>query len=124
MNLFPPPWLELAVLVPVIGAVSVSRVRNPSLGYRWCLAFTGITLACSLLACLGFYYPETIGPSEWTIFPTVFGRQFFQLDSLSAPLLPVVSLLHFLTAVATTRTKMRRFSFSWSLTSEAMRVAV
>jgi NADH-quinone oxidoreductase subunit M len=34
-----------------------------------------------------------------------------------------VSLLHFLTALATARTKMRRFSLSWSLAAEVIRVA-
>ena len=53
----------------------------------------------------------------------LFGRQLFRMDSLSAPLVVVVALLHFLTALATPRTKMRRFSFSWSLFSEAIRLA-
>ena len=47
-----------------------------------------------------------------------------QLDELSAPLVPAVALLHFLTALATARTKMRRFSFSWSLASESIRLAM
>jgi NADH-quinone oxidoreductase subunit M len=34
-----------------------------------------------------------------------------------------VALLHFLTALATARTKMRRYSFSWSLASESIRLA-
>ena len=38
--------------------------------------------------------------------------------------MPAVALLHFLTALATARTKMRRFSFSWSLGSEAIRLAM
>ena len=35
----------------------------------------------------------------------------------------MVALLHFLTALATGRTKMRRFSLSWSLSAEAIRLA-
>ena len=38
--------------------------------------------------------------------------------------MPAVALLHFLTALATARTKMRRFSFSWSLAAEAIRLAM
>ena len=38
--------------------------------------------------------------------------------------MPAVALLHFLTALATPRNKMRRFSNSWSLVSEAIRLAM
>ena len=57
-------------------------------------------------------------------------------DPLTLPAYPAAVLLlaagalavpggtrHFLTALATARTKMRRFSFSWSLASEATRLA-
>ena len=56
--------------------------------------------------------------------PTSSAGEVFALDELSAPLVPAVALLHFLTALATPRTKMRRFSFSWSLASEAIRLAM
>jgi NADH-quinone oxidoreductase subunit M len=59
----------------------------------------------------------------WSIQRHLFGKQLLGLDELSAPLVPLVALLHFLTALATGRTKMRRFSLSWSLTSEAIRLA-
>src|SRR5262249_43911914 len=44
-------------------------------------------------------------------------------DELSAPLLPLVALLHFLTALATGRTKMRLFSLTWSLAAEGIKLA-
>jgi NADH-quinone oxidoreductase subunit M len=46
-----------------------------------------------------------------------------KVDQLSAPMVVLVALLHFLTALATGRTKMRRFSLSWSLACEAIRLA-
>ena len=39
------------------------------------------------------------------------------------PLVPTVALLHLLAALATSRAHMRRFSFSWSLAAEAIRLA-
>ena len=39
-----------------------------------------------------------------------------------APLVPAVAILHFLTALATARTMMRRFSFAWSLAEETLRL--
>src|SRR5262249_15965061 len=59
----------------------------------------------------------------YSVQPYLFGRQIFGLDELSAPLVPTVALLHFLTAIATARTHMRRFSFSWSLAAEVIRLA-
>src|SRR5260221_14251961 len=46
------------------------------------------------------------------------------IDELNAPLLPVVGLLQFLTALSTARTKMKRFSYAWSMAGEAVRLAV
>ena len=45
------------------------------------------------------------------------------VDQLSAPLLPLVALLYLLTTIATVRAKIRRFSFSLSLLSEALVLA-
>ena len=119
MNLFAPSWLELSVLVPLAGAVCVSRLRDPDAAYRWCLGFTGATLACAVLATLAF----TLGlPPVWGLLPREAGVMF-AVDEFSAPLLPLVALLHFLTALATARTKMARFSFAWMLAGEAVRLA-
>src|SRR5439155_10532362 len=92
--------------------------------YPWGLAFSGATFACTVLACLAFYVQTTTAALEtqsWQWF--LFGRRLFSLDELSAPLVPAVALLHFVTVLATPSTKMRRFSLSWSLTSEAIRLA-
>ena len=53
----------------------------------------------------------------------LFGREIFVIDELSAPLLPHVALLYFLTTFATLRTKLRRFSFAYTLLSEAIVLA-
>jgi NADH-quinone oxidoreductase subunit M len=124
MNWFYFPWLEFAIAVGLIGSPIVSRFRDPNQAYRWVLLFTGLSFAATFLAWLDF----TLGvPGELTrrysVQPYLFGRQIFGLDELSAPLVPTIALLHFLTAVATARTHMRRFSFSWSLAAEAIRLA-
>ncbi|HEX3869895.1 MAG TPA: proton-conducting transporter membrane subunit, partial [Pirellulales bacterium] len=80
---------------------------------------------CALLACVAFYTqssPDFISP--WSVQPKWFGRQIFVLDELSAPLVPLVALMHFLMASATAQTKMRRFSFSWSLAAEAIQILI
>lgn len=126
MNLLPLPlvWLEVAVIVALAGALVVSRQRDPLRAYRWGLAFTGATLACALVACGGFYLCRLVeAEAPWSLQTHLFGEQWLGIDELNAPLLPAVALLHFLTALATGRTKMRRFSLSWSLASAAVALA-
>jgi NADH-quinone oxidoreductase subunit M len=120
MNILSLPWLELAVAVALAGSPCVGLTREPNRAHRWALNFTGVSFACMFLAWLGFYLAVPPGPS---VQPALFGRRLLALDELSAPLVPAVGLLHFLTALATARTHMRRFTFSWSLASEAIRVA-
>ncbi len=124
MNLGSVPWLELAIAVPLAGSLGVSRFRDPVRAFRWGLTFTGATLACALLAWLDFSTGSLPGTADLSVQPRLFGRTLFAVDGLSAPLIVLVALLHFLTALATGRTKMRRFSLFWSLASEAIRMAL
>ncbi len=124
MNPFAVPWLELCVLVPLAGAACVACVREPNAASRWCLPFAAGALVCALMAWLGFHLGQPPGSDgRWAIGPRVFGRQYLSLDALSAPLVPLVALLHYLTAVATARSKMGRFSFTWLLAGDAVRLA-
>jgi NADH-quinone oxidoreductase subunit M len=59
----------------------------------------------------------------WDILSHLLGRHLLVIDELSAPLLPLAALLYLLTAVATLRTKVRRFSFPGTLASEAILLA-
>jgi NADH-quinone oxidoreductase subunit M len=123
MNILNLPWLELAFAIALVGAPSISRLRDPERAYRWGLAFTGLSFVCAFLAWLAFHLGV---PAEqlnrYSVQPRLFGRQVFALDELSAPLIPAVALLHFLIALASARTHMRRFSFSWSLAAEVIRL--
>ncbi|MBS0266957.1 MAG: oxidoreductase [Planctomycetes bacterium] len=118
------PWLELSIAIAICGSLFVSRWRDPSRAYHWGLVCIGVVFACTLVAWLGYYLGVT--DDELNRFSPqlkLFGRRLFSLDELSSPLVPTVALLHFLTALATARTKMRRYSFSWSLAAEAIRLA-
>jgi NADH-quinone oxidoreductase subunit M len=124
MSLLHLPWLELSIAVTVLGALLIGGVRDPDRAFRWCVGFTGASFVCAVLAWLSFYLDTPAAALEaWSVQPYLFGRRVLALDGLSAPLVPAVALLHFLTALATARTKRRRFSASWSLTSEAIRLA-
>ncbi len=124
MNLLLLPWLEIALLLAFFGSLHVSRLRDPGVASRWGLGFTGAVFACTFLSWLGFHMGASPGAlEEWSLQPRLFGEVVFSVDELSAPLVPVVALLHFLMALATARTKMRRFSFAWSLAAESLRLA-
>jgi NADH-quinone oxidoreductase subunit M len=124
MNPLALPWLETSILVSLLGSLWVSRLRDPIRAYRWGMAFSAVAFFCTFLAWLGFYLQipieQGLGLSPQY---RLFGRQFFALDELNAPLAPAVALIHFLMALATTRRKMRRFSFTWSLAAQTIRIA-
>ncbi len=124
MNLFHLPWVELAIVTALVGALCVSRLREPYLAATWGLVFSGSGFVCAFLAWLGFYLGGPPEPGQgWSLQMLLLGRQVLGLDELNAPLVPVVALLHFLTGLATARTNMRSFSYTWSLAAEAIRLA-
>jgi NADH-quinone oxidoreductase subunit M len=124
VNLLHLPWLELAIGMGLIGSPCISRLRDPARAFRWGLGFTGLSFACALLAWLVVMLgipPELT--QRYSVQPYLFGRQIFALDELSAPLVPAVAMLHFLMALATARTIMRRFSLTFSMAAEVIRLA-
>ncbi|HWA98716.1 MAG TPA: oxidoreductase, partial [Pirellulales bacterium] len=124
MSFFELPWLELAILVPLASSAFVSQLRDPGRAFRAALVFTGMALVLAILAWFAFAESAAAGHDRGSnIQSLLFGHDIFSLDELSAPLVPAVALLHFLTALATARTKMRRFSFSWSLAAEGLNLA-
>jgi NADH-quinone oxidoreductase subunit M len=118
------PWLELAILIPAIGALWVGRLRDPDAARRHSLVISALSLACSIAAWQDF---ASLGVAEahdpWDAFWRLAGGEVFAIDKLSAPLLPLASLLYLLTHLATLRTKVRRFSFAWSLAAESIVLA-
>jgi NADH-quinone oxidoreductase subunit M len=118
------PWLELAILIPAIGALWVGRLRDPDAARRHSLAISGLSLACSIAAWQDFAVLGAVEAHDpWDALWRLAGGEVFAIDELSAPLLPLASLLYLLTHLATLRTKVRRFSFAWSLAAESIVLA-
>ncbi len=124
MSEFHLPWPELAILIPLAGAVSVSRLRNADAARRWTVAFCSATLAVTVAACLDFL---TLGVAEavgWgNLLHRLTGHNLLLLDRFSALLLPLTALLYLLTIQATLGAKVQRFSFCRSLVSLAVVLA-
>jgi NADH-quinone oxidoreductase subunit M len=118
------PWLELAVFVPLLGALAVSRVRNADVARRWALVLSGLTLLFAVGAWQDFVGTRGKEANDpWRLLARVAGRDYLVIDELNAPLLALTAFLYFLTVVATPRTKVRRSSFAWGLVSEAIMLA-
>jgi NADH-quinone oxidoreductase subunit M len=109
------PWLTLALAVPALGAVVVGTTRSLPRAAQRCLLVLAISIVCCLFVLLGFYGHDHGADSV--------GR-FLLVDSLSAPLLPAISLIHLLVGLGTARAKMGRFSFAGLCLSQALAVAL
>lgn len=124
MNGLTIPWLDICLLAPLAGALAVRSLRRAEAMQATSVAAGGVTLVAALgawfdpLAALGFQRPP-LAP----LCNALAGRELFALDALSGPLLPLTALLYLMTAVATLRTKLQRFSFAWALAAETLTLA-
>ena len=118
------PWLELSILFPLLGAIRTARIKDPEAAQRESVLYSGLALGSALIAWYDFTSLHTFQAHDpWDVMTSLFHRDFFVVDELSAPLLPLSALLYLLAFVATLRTKVRRFSFPWTLMSEAILLA-
>ncbi|CAN5635163.1 proton-conducting transporter membrane subunit [soil metagenome] len=118
MNLLALPWLEITLLTPIIGAAFVACFRNPPLASRVALVVTVTALVCSLLA----WWAMQEGVATQSAVLLLAGQPLFAIDGLSAPLLPLVALLHVLTILTTSKLKANRVSFVGHLLGEFLRL--
>ncbi|MEZ6044320.1 MAG: proton-conducting transporter membrane subunit [Planctomycetaceae bacterium] len=118
------PWLELSILTPLLGACFLATFRNPERARRLSIVITAITFLCTCGEWIDFASLKTYEAHDhWDLFAYLFHHNVFIVDELSAPLLPLGALLYLLTVLSTLRTKVNRFSFSWTLFSEAVLLA-
>lgn len=119
------PWLEICILIPLAGAAWVARLRgDPHEARRWCLLISGLTTFAAVAAWQDFLSLHTHAAEDrWHLMSLLFGHEVFVIDELSAPLLPLTASLYLLTILTTLKTKIRRFSFAWTLLSEAIALA-
>jgi NADH-quinone oxidoreductase subunit M len=119
------PWLQLSILISLLGAICVARLHRPESARRWTVIVCSLATASATGAWLDFLMlgsPEATDRFDFALYLT--GRKFSCIDEFSAPLLPLVALLHLLTTMATLGAKLRRLSFAWILVAEATRLAM
>jgi len=124
MNTMALPWLQLAILAPLIGALWAGRLRDPDIARRHSLVACSLALVAALAAWINFASLDgAVAADRWDLYALRTGSPLLTIDALSAPLVPVGALFLLLVVLATPRTKLRRVSFAWILLSEAILLA-
>lgn len=122
--MIPMPWLEFAILLPLLGAVWVRRLRDAGEARRHSLVICGLAVVCALAAFVNFKGEGQVAAhGRWQAFADLLSRSPVAIDALNAPLLPLVSLLFLLTVLGTLRTKGHWFSFPLLLLSQTLVLA-
>lgn len=125
MNQLHLPWLELTVLIPLVGAAVVWRLRRAEEARQAALLCAGAALFCAVAAWLDLSSLHTFEAHDsWDLLTAIVGYDPLVVDELSAPLLPLAALLFLATMATTTRTKMARFSFPGALVSQGLTLAL
>jgi NADH-quinone oxidoreductase subunit M len=118
------PWLELSVLIPLIGAIWVGCLRDREKAHLQSTIVCAVAFLCAIGEWIDFSRLSTFEAHDhWDVLQMIFHRDLFVVDELTAPLLPLAALLYLMTVLSTLRTKVNRFSFGWTLTSEAILLA-
>jgi NADH-quinone oxidoreductase subunit M len=121
--------IELTVLLPLVGAAVVTGLRNRRRAQGAAVVVSALTLMAAVGVWADFARLDARPPHSLAAHdqenqpPTLTARDLFVVDPLSAPLLPLIALLHFLTILATQRTKLPRYSFALALMSEGLLLA-
>lgn len=118
------PWLEISVIVPLLGAMTVRWLRDKDLQYRVSVILCSATLLFAVAEWIDFGLLHAFEAHDhWDMLKHLFHVDVFVIDELNAPLLPLAALLYLLTVLSTVRTKVHRFPFASTLFSEAVLLA-
>ncbi len=118
------PWLEASIFTPLVGAFIAYLVGNGNKA-RTCAL---ISCTLSLLFAVGEFVDFTSlhafeAHDHWDLVTFFFNQDIFVIDELSAPLLPMATVVYLVTILSTLRTKLSRFSFPLTLISESILLA-
>ncbi len=118
------PWLEFSILLPLLGAIACTILPNQQAAHRVAIASSALTLFFTAGEWYDFSTMNTFQAHDhWDMIQWIFRHDYFVIDELSAPLLPLTALLYLMTIFSTLRTKLGRFSFGLTLLSEAIVLA-
>ena len=118
------PWLEASISTPLVGAIIAYFIRD-GLKARMCaIFFCTVALLFALGEFVDFSFLHSFEAHDhWDLITFFFNQDIFVVDELSAPLLPLATIVYLVTVLATLRTKIQRFSFPLALLSESILLA-
>ncbi len=118
------PWMETAIVAPLLGAIWLMFVADTERALRAAIATCACTFALTCGELVDFL---TLGSFEahdhWPFIQWIFHQELFVVDELSAFLLPLAALAYLVTVLSTLLTKAPRFSLRLTLISEAIMLA-
>ncbi len=119
------PWLELAILIPILGALWIGRIREAKLVRRQTLFVCAITLGLAIGEWIDFGTLHTFEAHDhWDLVHRVTTVDILVVDELSAPLLPLTALVFLMTVLSTLPSKAGRFPFRSALILLGMCMAI
>ncbi len=118
------PWLELAIVAPLLG-VLVGILVKETQTTQWIAVITaGLTLVFTIAAWADFSRLKVFEAHDrGDVLSPWLGTEAIVMDEFNAPLLSLTALMFFLTPLATLKTKLKRFPFKTNLVSESLTLA-
>ncbi|MBB3210070.1 NADH-quinone oxidoreductase subunit M [Rhodopirellula rubra] len=118
------PWIEISILVPLIGALWVHMFGHRETIMTHAIVFCVATLLLTVGELLDFLFMNTFEAHDHgRLLSWIFNPRFFVIDELSAFLIPLTALIFLVVVMSTLRTKAPRFSLKLALLSETMMLA-
>jgi len=115
------PWLELSVLAPLLGGIAVGLLRNRERASQLSLGICLLAMVFAVGAWIDFSILQAFeARDQGDVICYLFRHSVLVVDELSAPLLPLAALMYFLIVLSTLRSKASRFSYGWTLLSQAI----
>jgi NADH-quinone oxidoreductase subunit M len=118
------PWLEASIITPLIGAIIAYFIRDGIKARLCAILFCTAALLFAVGEFVDFSFLHSFEAHDhWDLITFFFNQDIFVVDELSAPLLPLASIVYLVTLLATLRTKIQRFSFPLALLSLSILLA-
>ncbi|SMP47083.1 NADH-quinone oxidoreductase subunit M [Neorhodopirellula lusitana] len=118
------PWIELSILVPLLGAIWLQVFGSSENALKHAIFFCVVTLGLTLVELADFISMGSFEAHDhWPFVDWIFPPDVFVVDELSAYQLPLAALIFLVTVMSTLRTKAPRFSPKLALVSETLVLA-
>lgn len=119
------PWLHIAIVLPLVGALATTWMSDAEVVWRRALVTTGLVLVVTMIAWAQYELSgAAVAVDRWDPMQNLLGPDSILMDEINAPLLPLAALLYFLVTLATVRTKVQRFPFAWNMVSLSLLLAL